>query len=49
MQKVPKKDELPYMDPNTLPFCRRAEYDTGVETASGVTIPISGRSRRKQL
>ena len=34
--------DITHLDSNTLPLCRRAEDHGGVETASGVAMPISG-------
>ena len=35
--------DITHLDTNTVPLCRRAEDAAGVETASGVAMPISGR------
>ena len=36
--------DLTHMDTNTVPLCRRAEDASGVVTASGEELEISGRS-----
>ena len=35
--------DITHVDTNTVPLCRRAEDVAGVETASGVVMPITGR------
>ena len=35
--------DITHVDTNTVPKCRRAEDVAGVETASGVVMPINGR------